>query len=945
MSEHEWVQDNLDAYVADGLSADERTRTEQHVAGCADCTQALTQARKLETTMANLFADAHPDAKLEDRMIQGLRQAPKPARWSMWTRFAAGVAAAVLLGAIGVGVQAVAGTGLFGPGEATAAGYSTRSYFGWTKTAPFDGVDGINVEGLVDDSRSMGVADFDALKQLESKKSDAHAQQPPGGGGVGSGGQGGANEAGGTSKAREADFSRRATTYFYRNGVIPSGKNPAALFGYSTGGEIADPANLSKTNQFGLPVITDSPKSPALTAGLLSAGTLTPESAIANAKADTKKKAFDLDVYTKANLKPSDTYYRAPDEPAKTPPPPPSNGPPQPGDGEAKTPDGGVPPAKEEKKAGNILPDPTLGFNPIVPTVAKQEKTKPEPQVDSSLKIIRTGEMEFEVDSFDKAVQAVGALIKPLLPKGGRILTSNSEKQANGKTRGQVVVRMPPEHLDDFVLDLRRDLGKMGDLKMQHIGSQDVTKQFTDTESELKAARTVEKRLLSIIETGKGEVKDLIAAEKELGVWRTKIEKMEGELRYYANQVALSTLTIRLVEKEISAAAALVVSATVKTRIEVDNVTKARETAEKAVEELKGRIVKSDEKQLPAGQVEAILHAEIPPANKDAFRRVLEKLGIVSSHEDTQTQSTEGGTGPVLTPRRKVNDVLFQVTLNNIVNIRPKHSVKLDVVTADVRGNFEKLKDEINRVHQGQIREARLDENQDKQKAVAVIEFNVPIAKKAEVDKLIASFGPALDRVNLQADIKEISTEQKFGYTLKLYSIANVEPRERTVMHVEVKNVEKKTNEIIDIVKAAKGQVTRPKNGLNKQGQTEALLVISVPLSAGDVLVTEIKEKGKVVNWEQKPNPSVPENELATAQIVVQLTGPNPIIPTDEGFGTYVSRSLYVSFTVFATCLLWIVAGLSFVLPWIVLLLIVVWIYRRFSRGTQAVTVPPTPKA
>ena len=108
-----------------------------------------------------------------------------------------------------------------------------------------------------------------------------------------------------------------------------------------------------------------------------------------------------------------------------------------------------------------------------------------------------------------------------------------------GPTPELVVVRTPPEHLDTLVLDMRKELGKNGELKGQKIGSQDITKQYTDTESRLKAARAMEARLLEIIKTGKGEIKDLLVAEKELGVWRTKIEEYEGEKRYFDNQVAL----------------------------------------------------------------------------------------------------------------------------------------------------------------------------------------------------------------------------------------------------------------------------------------------------------------------------------------------------------------------------------------------------------------------
>jgi len=46
----------------------------------------------------------------------------------------------------------------------------------------------------------------------------------------------------------------------------------------------------------------------------------------------------------------------------------------------------------------------------------------------------------------------------------------------------------------------------------------------------------MEERLLAIIKDGKGQIKEPARAEKELGVWRTQIEGLEGELRYYGNQ-------------------------------------------------------------------------------------------------------------------------------------------------------------------------------------------------------------------------------------------------------------------------------------------------------------------------------------------------------------------------------------------------------------------------
>src|SRR5262249_46801346 len=138
--------------------------------------------------------------------------------------------------------------------------------------------------------------------------------------------------------------------------------------------------------------------------------------------------------------------------------------------------------------------------------------------------------------------------------KGAFVGTVNSDKLPNGKVKGTIVVRTPPESLDSLVLDLRKELGKGGELKSVKLASADVTKQYTDLESRLRAARAMETRLLKMIQDGKGDIEQVLKAEKELGVWRTKIEESEGELRYMANLAALSTLTITLTEKEIRAA-------------------------------------------------------------------------------------------------------------------------------------------------------------------------------------------------------------------------------------------------------------------------------------------------------------------------------------------------------------------------------------------------------
>ncbi len=71
------------------------------------------------------------------------------------------------------------------------------------------------------------------------------------------------------------------------------------------------------------------------------------------------------------------------------------------------------------------------------------------------------------------------------------IATQTSERGANGKLQGQIVVKMPPTHLDQFLLKLRA----LGDLKNQSLQTQDVTKDYFDTEARMRNSKRMEERL------------------------------------------------------------------------------------------------------------------------------------------------------------------------------------------------------------------------------------------------------------------------------------------------------------------------------------------------------------------------------------------------------------------------------------------------------------------
>ena len=96
---------------------------------------------------------------------------------------------------------------------------------------------------------------------------------------------------------------------------------------------------------------------------------------------------------------------------------------------------------------------------PAQPTVQPPADSQPAPTTQAIVrKVIRNGDITFEVDSFDSSTLTITKIVNE---EGGYVATTNSEKLPNGKVKGTIVVRIPPDHLDTLVLKLRA----LGDLQ------------------------------------------------------------------------------------------------------------------------------------------------------------------------------------------------------------------------------------------------------------------------------------------------------------------------------------------------------------------------------------------------------------------------------------------------------------------------------------------------
>ncbi len=880
MTEHIWTQENIPGYLAGGLDPAERERLEQHVALCANCCRELEEARETDRRLEALFAPVRPDADLEDRLLQPLRVLPYRRGFRPFSRWGkALVAAAAILLLVTIGAGA---SNFLQKGFRTQAANQLKSPAQMIPPSP---------------------------RQHLRKGIPTHDEHVEGGAAMMKGG----------TEARGGDGNFEPPAAMMKGKAAARGET-GVDWGEATEQTLRDPDRLAQEMRNR---IIYNPEGLKAISGLMPSGSVDPQqpmpdSTIANQGLTARVTGQGQGSYFKpAQVLKEKTKSKEEED-------------------EEENEKHSSKQAGKEKQSAQAQPTKKL----VEGRDAEAGQSPPPP---TGRKIIRSGDLDFEVESFDDSVAIIMELVRAT--KGGFVATINSDKLANGKVCGSVVVRVPPENLDKLVLDLRKDLGKKGELKGQRIGSQDITKQFTDMESRLRAARTMEERLLKIIKDGKGEIKDLVAAEKELGVWRTKIEELEGELRYYGNLVSLSTLTVNLAEKEIRLAAAVAERERVQTGIEVEDVEKAYQDALKAIAQLKGRVTRSELKQHAAGQFNALLHFEVAPESAGLMRDRLRQLGAMVRLEIDTVRHAEGSGKMPLTGKVNRGDTQFIISIYNLANVQPRETVTLKIAAVDVAVAQQKLREAVADA-KGRLVNASLNE-QDRQNITAQLDFDVRRSSQGAVQTALADAGEQLSRQVGRVPEGDNITDAKVLYKLELVPASAIPPREITKLALELSDVPLTLRAFNDDVKEAKGRAIQPPALVQERnGRVTARVVFDVPLPAGSSLVDQFKSAGQVRVHEVTPNPQAPDGKLALARIEVVLSNGQLLVPRDEGIWSQVQSGLSLSLRGLSYSASWLIVGLLFVLPWLVLLYVVVWVARRLlRRGGEVPAVTSAPAA
>lgn len=158
--------------------------------------------------------------------------------------------------------------------------------------------------------------------------------------------------------------------------------------------------------------------------------------------------------------------------------------------------------------------------------------------------VIQNADLSIVVKDPQAQKEAISALAEQL---GGYVVSSNTFKSISSSgievPGASIVIRVPSEKLDEALEKIKS--GAV-DIQYENRSGQDVTDQYVDLTSRLKAKQVAEKKLLEIM-NGAEDTESVLAVYVQLQQIQSEIEVLTGQIKYLEESAALSAVSVQLV--------------------------------------------------------------------------------------------------------------------------------------------------------------------------------------------------------------------------------------------------------------------------------------------------------------------------------------------------------------------------------------------------------------
>jgi hypothetical protein len=164
-----------------------------------------------------------------------------------------------------------------------------------------------------------------------------------------------------------------------------------------------------------------------------------------------------------------------------------------------------------------------------------------QPAAAVGLKLIRTAQLDLLIEDYDVARPAIDRI----LAAAGGILAGAEINHYGQYLSASLTLRIPAESLDRVLAELRA----LGKVEHEGLGTEDVTRQYVDTDARLRNLTQTEARLRALLDTQTGNLSSILEVEREITRVRGEIEVLTSQLQQLDERVALSTIRLGLREE------------------------------------------------------------------------------------------------------------------------------------------------------------------------------------------------------------------------------------------------------------------------------------------------------------------------------------------------------------------------------------------------------------
>jgi hypothetical protein len=544
-------------------------------------------------------------------------------------------------------------------------------------------------------------------------------------------------------------------------------------------------------------------------------------------------------------------------------------------------------------------------------------------------KLIRNGQLDLEVKSYQAAVDQVSALTKLA---GGYVDTSNSQRGGNGKLQGTVVVKILPENLDAFMLKLR-DLGQV---QNQSVSTEDVTKEYFDTQARLVNSQKMELQLQDLLKRENGKVSDLLAVERELGRVRGDIEQMQGQLKLYDFQVEYATVTMNIAEKDLNQTAAYLLKEQDNFALFATDVEGAFKKARAVADQFNAQVLSANlehDVSSDNNQVGASLVVMVAPDQIEPFLTQVRGLGRVANFtRQTQRVAKDGGDSSQPADETKTEKDKVRVQLSIRSDDDSRKQVAITVVTKDVNEALDQAKAAALANEGTEILGSALNTSPQ---GASTAQLNVRVPGK-EYTTLMDSFRALGRSASLSIQRNDNAGPGASGddvpVIVTLALTDNDAPVQETNLVLSANDVDAQAQQIKKQAGDAGVEIKSSSFERQPDGTELAQMTLRLPLGHYPAFLATLQQAGKTeslsVQRSDRPDQTRPDDS-APAEIQLQLHNLPAIVPDNGGLFATLRDTFAQGFGALFGSVKVIGVIVAFLIPWAVAVIVAAWIGRR----------------